>query len=92
MLGIFTKRPIDQLDYDIDFSRWLPDGDTLMEAAANVESCGSMVTIPYINIQPQTVKVWVVDGVIGKTASVYVTATTAQSRRKQVEFQIRVRR
>lgn len=91
MLGIFMKRPVDQLDYDIDFSRWLADGDTIASATAAVQPAESMVSAAQVITQPETVKVWLVDGVSGKTASIIVTAKTAQSRVKQVEFQIRVR-
>lgn len=91
MLGIFQKRPADQVDYDIDFSRWLADGDTVMSATAEVLPTDSMVSAIQVIAQPELVKVWLVDGVAGKTATVTVTATTAQNRIKQVEFQIRVR-
>lgn len=91
MLGIFMKRPADQLDYDIDFSRWLAVGDTLDSATAEVQPAESMVSAAQVVTQPETVKVWLVDGVSGKTATVLVTARTAQNRVKQVEFQIRVR-
>ncbi|MBU9624839.1 phage fiber-tail adaptor protein [Burkholderia multivorans] len=85
------KRQVDQLDYDIDFSRWLVDGDTIADATAAVQPAESMVSAARVVVQPETVKVWLVDGVNGKTASIIVTATTAQRRVKQVEFQVRVR-
>lgn len=92
-LGIFIKRSVDQIDYDIDFTRWLPDGDTIQGATARVEQADSLVSafIRPQDIEPENVKVWLVDGVPGKTASIIVTATTTQNRVKQVEFQIRVR-
>lgn len=93
MLGIFFKRPADQLDYDIDFSRWLEDGDTIVGATAAVQPAESMVSafVPPGGIEDDAVKVWAIDGISGKTATVIVTATTAQDRVKQVEFQIRVK-
>ena len=91
MLGVFFKRPIDQLDFDIDFSRWLPEGDTIQGATATITPSDSMVSAPQVLADECTVKVWLIDGVSGKTASVRVTATTAQNRVKQVEFQIRVK-
>ncbi|AOJ09661.1 hypothetical protein [Burkholderia mayonis] len=91
MLGIFFKSPVDQLDYDIDFSRWLADGDMIASASAVVRPADSMVSAAQVIAQPEIVKVWLVDGVSGKTASIIVTATTAQCRVKQVEFQLRVR-
>lgn len=91
MLGCFFKRSVDQLDFDIDFSRWLADGDTIISATATVEPIESMVSVPQVLAQSEVVKVWVVDGVSGKTATILVTATTAQNRVKQVTFQIRVK-
>lgn len=91
MLGVFFKRSVDQLDFDIDFSRWLADGDTIQSATAAVEPSDSMVSAPQVLVDGDTVKVWLVDGVSGKTASILVTATTTGNRVKQVEFQIRVK-
>ena len=91
MLGVFFKRSVDQVDYDIDFSRWLPDGDTIQGATAAAQPSDSMVSVPRVLVDGDTVKVWVIDGVSGKTASVLVTATTAGNRVKQVAFQIRVK-
>lgn len=91
MLGVFFKRSVDQIDFDIDFSRWLPDGDTILSATATVEPGDSMVSVPQVLVDGDTVKVWVIDGVSGKTASILVTATTTGNRVKQVEFQIRVK-
>lgn len=91
MLGVFFKRSVDQLDFDIDFSRWLADGDTIQSAQAVVEPGESMVSAPQVLVDGDTVKVWLVDGVSGKTASILVTATTTGNRVKQVEFQIRVK-
>lgn len=90
---IFLKRSADQLDYELDFSRWLPDGDTIANAAASVEPADSQVSAVILqpDIGPDVVKVWVSGGEDGKTASIIVTATTAQNRVKQVEFKIRVR-
>lgn len=91
MLGCFFKCPVDQSDYDIDFSRWLADGDTIISATATVAPGDSMVSVPQVLVEADTVKVWLVDGVSGKTATILVTATTAENRVKQVTFQIRVK-
>lgn len=91
MLGVLFKRPDDQLDYDIDFSRWIPEDDTILSATAQVEPADSMVSAVQTIVQPQVVKVWLIDGQSGKTATIIVTATTAQNRVKQVEFHLRVK-
>lgn len=91
MLGIFPKRPVDQLDYPIDFTRWLADGDTVKSATTRVEPADSMVSAVKTEPTPYGVTVWLIDGEPGKTASIIVTATTTQQRVKQIKFQIRVR-
>ncbi|MGX0136352.1 phage fiber-tail adaptor protein [Cupriavidus metallidurans] len=91
ILGIFGKTPGEQLDYDVDFSRWMADGDTIIAATAKVEQPESLVSVAQVVVQPASVKVWLVDGLAGKTATVVVSATTAQNRVKEAEFQIRVR-
>lgn len=91
MLGVFFKTPDDQLDYDVDFSRWLADGDTVTSATADVVPPESMVSAVNVEVQGEIVKVWLIDGEPGKTATVIVTAMTAQNRVKQVNFQIRVK-
>lgn len=92
-LAVYMKRPADQLDYGVDFSRWLPAGDTIIGAVPQVvpvESGVSAIILPQ-HIGPDSVTVWASGGESGKTATIIVTATTAQNRVKQVEFQIRVR-
>lgn len=91
MLDILMKRPVDQLDYDVDFSRWLVDGDEIVSVVTQVMPPDSMVSVVQAVPLDGIVKVWLIDGIVGKTATILVTATTAQNRVKQVEFQIRVK-
>lgn len=92
-LAIYMKKPADQIDYGVDFSRWLPEGDTISGATAAVEPADAGVSAIILpgGIGPELVQVWVAGGHAGKTATIIVTATTAQTRVKQVKFQIRVR-
>ena len=91
-MDIFTKYPAEVWDYDVDFCRALPDGDTLESVASvTVAPPESMVTSPMNTMQPTEVKVWVADGVPGASATATVIATTVQGRVIEQKFQIRVR-
>jgi len=36
-LAVMEKTPDDRIDYDVDFTRWLTDGDSVIDAIADVE-------------------------------------------------------
>ena len=97
MLGIMPKQPADVLDYDVDFSTWLPQADTVTTANAVVSPAYDAVTNPNglqvtaVQIQSPDVKVWTSGGVNGITYKVTVSASTAGGRTKEVDFQIRVK-
>ena len=89
-MDIFEKPASALLDYDIDLSRWLPDGDTVVSAVPTIEPIESMVAAVGVNILPDSLKVWVADGIKGKTAKVSVFVVTEQGRKDPFEFLIRV--
>ena len=91
ILGVFIKQPQEVLDYDFDYSEWLPVSDTIISATA-VADAG--ITLGSTIIDPATqrvVKQWVSGGISGITYKIQITATTAGGRIKEVEFKIRVR-
>lgn len=90
MIGLFPKNPIDQMDYDIDFSRWLEDGDTITSVDVAVTPPGEL-TIPSSQISGPTVKVWTAGGLDGTTYEVSTAIGTSGGRVKEVCFKIRVR-
>lgn len=90
MLGTVQKRPNDELDYDVDFSKWLTDGDTLTTVTAVVIPTGGLV-VESVAIVDQEVKVWLKEGEDGSTYSVLVTVATSGGRVKETEFKIRVK-
>lgn len=90
MLGTLQKRPADELDYDVDFSKWLVDDDVITSATAVVTPTGGM-EVQSVSIVDQVVKVWLIDGVDGSTYSALVTVATSGGRVKETEFKIRVR-
>lgn len=93
-LGNFKKQPTEVLDYDIDYSQWIPTGDTLLNATAVVDIVGignlivaSIVVTPLTNI----VKLWISGGVDGVTYKVTVTTATNGGRTKEDELQFTVK-
>lgn len=92
MTAVFTKRPEDRLDYDIDFARqrWLTPGDTI-SAILNAEISGGTVEIDDTDFTDTAVKVWINGGADGDTATVTVEIQTVQGREKEVTFKVRVR-
>jgi len=90
-MDIFTKYQAEVWDYDVDFSRSLPDGDTLLSATVAVAPVENMVSCARYDVQTVIVKVWLNDGLPGSTATVTVIAVTAQGRTVEEQFKIRVR-
>lgn len=88
MLGTVRKRPDDQLDYDVEFERWLSDGDTIQDATALANPEG--VSVDRVEVFGTVVKVWLSGGEAGASYEITVTASTAQGRVKEVEFHLRV--
>jgi hypothetical protein len=85
----FYKQNSEQLDYDIDFTQWLPDGDAIVSTTVSCSPEGLTLAIS----DPQTAipKVWVSGGVNKKRYVVSVLIETAQSRTKEVNFQIKIK-
>jgi hypothetical protein len=89
ILGRFTKQPADVIDYDIDFSEWLPVGDTLATATPTVDVAS--LTLGTTVISDTGIKQWVSAGTDGLTYKVTVTVTTNGGRTVQQEFRVRVK-
>jgi hypothetical protein len=91
IIGTFRKQPHEVLDYDFDYSEWLPEEDTIILATATADAgitLGNTIIDP---ITKKVVKQWVSGGVDTETYKIEITATTAGGRVKEVEFKIRVR-
>ena len=100
ILGTFYKQPADTFDYDIDFSQFLSDGDTLVSAGnppipspLNVAVTPTGLTIggTYVVDNGTTIKQWISGGVDGGRYKISVTATSNAGRVIQVEFVVRVK-
>ena len=86
---LMTKRPDERLDYAVDFSRWLPSGDTVVSSVNTIT--GDEATIDASEVSGTSVTLWVEGGVDGETYTVSVEATTTQGRVKELCFRLRVR-
>lgn len=95
MTTTLIKQPADQRDYDIDFSRWIPDDDTITSATAVVTEIDPLTDIQVESVQivaaDAIVKVWISGGLDGSTYKITVTASTTDGRIKETEFKLRVR-
>ena len=92
----FTKDPNERLDYELDFARWLPDGDTIESATATVASTGveegaTTASVDAISFTDMTVRVWMLGGEAGQVATVIVSVTTAAGRIKEQPFRLRIK-
>lgn len=87
MRGIKRKSDESRLDFDLDFSKSLPDGDVVQSVETRATDGIELVsTQTFGNI----VKVWVAGGTARKTYTVTVIATSQQGRIIEDCFQIRV--
>lgn len=93
MLAVMHKQPADHLDYDVDYSRWLPDDDTITTVETEVSPLDpeAGVTVTSVNVASPVVKVWLEGGVAGVTYTITVKASTQGGRIKESEFQIRLK-
>lgn len=92
LLGTYTQQPNEVLDYDLDFSEWMPSTDTV--ASATIAVTPTMTTPPSyaINAARTKVKVWVyAGGVDGTTYKITVRATTTEFRVKEAEIKVRIK-
>ncbi|MND20856.1 hypothetical protein D3C76_48060 [compost metagenome] len=96
MLAV-SKRALDRLDYDLDFSKWVSDDDTLTgaEAQAVIKSSDpdaeTDLTVDAVSVFGMLVKLWLSAGTNGASYAVTVTATTSGGRIKQEEFTLRIK-
>lgn len=89
-MNLFQKQPVDQLDYDLDFSDWLTESDTINGAVA-VSSVPDELVVMSVSISGAFVKIWVRGGLNGQTYKISSKITTSEGRIKELEFKIRVR-
>jgi len=98
-IGRFYKQPAETLDYDIEFSEFLADGDTLVTTGDPAVPVPLDVTVvpsglmlgPTVVINGTRVKQWLSGGTNGVSYKITLTLTSNAGRVKQVEFVVRVK-
>lgn len=81
-MKVFTKQPRDHLDYDIDLSGWMADGDEVK----NLEVIApDGIEVTQTGFGPDRVKVWISGGTSGQSYKFSVLIYTG-SRVKEVDF------
>jgi hypothetical protein len=89
-MDLFFKQSQDKLDYDTDYSLWLPDGDVIQLAEVSSDAPTDLV-IDAIQWTEQVVKVWLTGGTNGLSYKITIKAYTSGGRIKETEFKLRVR-
>lgn len=86
---IITKGPADVLDFDFDFSRWMPSDDRIVDAVADV--AGSTAVVDKVDQADTVARVWLSGGVAAEQGTLTVTITTFAGRTKQVLATLKIR-
>jgi hypothetical protein len=82
------KSPDDRLDYDVDFSRWLSAGDSILSVNVNATEG---VTVDSFVSTGSVVKIWLSGGIDGATSHVNTTIETVGGRTKEHCFRLRIK-
>lgn len=90
IIGMAQKQPAEYLDYDVDFTDWMPDGDKIIGATVTVSPDGEL-TANNIMINTPIVKFWLAGGVSGASYKLTIAINTQNGRIKEDELKIRVR-
>lgn len=88
--NVLIKAPADILDYEFNFTRWLPTNDRIDSATANLAN-GASASIRDVEWSDQTVRVWLEGGADNDTGVLTVLINTAEGRTKEVTAQLRIR-
>ena len=88
IIGRPVKQPVDVQDYDIDYSEWLPEGDTLVSATVDTPNG---ITLDSYLVDTPIVKIWVSGGTAGQSYKFQIIGTTEYGRVKETELVVRVK-
>lgn len=89
-MDTFYKQPTEVLDYDADYSDWMPTSDTITSKTVTCES-GLTVDSSTFNVSTHVVKAWISGGTDGEIYKVTVTIVTTGGRTKVHEYNVRIR-
>lgn len=88
LISTERKQPNERTDYNIDYSQWLRDGDTIADFSLIADDPSLDVDGLIVG---KTLNMWVSGGLDGATYKITITVTTAQGRIKEDEFKVKVK-
>lgn len=88
-MKVFVKKNGDILDYDIDLSKWIVEGDEI-DAADVVYDQNSAIEYNGKTLFADRVKIWVGGGIVGESYNFDVFVHTEGGRTKEVNIMITV--
>ena len=95
IVGTKEKRPAAVTDYDIDYSPWLRDGETILSAVGTVvcTSTPADVALVLVGITTTTsaIRARISGGTAGQNYLVTITVTTTSGQIDPDEFFVKVR-
>ena len=95
VLGKDAQQPHERLDWDVDYSRWMPDGDRVQDAEASVRLRSGAAEPPLrverVQFTRDVVKVWIAGGAHGSKWRVQVRCFTLGGRVKEGEFDLTIK-
>ena len=86
IVGVAIQQPSEYLDWDVDYTEFLQDQDTISTVNVSVDPDGELNAIA--THSGTVVKVWLSDGLNGKVYKVELTVLTTGGRQKQDEIQV----
>lgn len=79
-MAIISKDPDEKLDYAIDWSKWLPAGDSVADADWTAPEGITVASSPSPSLASNKAIVWLEGGSPGRTYKVLCRMTSAQGR------------
>ncbi len=87
--NIIEKSPADVLDYDFDFTRWMPAGDRIVNGTAMIE--GTTASVQQTSWSDNIARVWLTGGADHEAGILTLLINTLEGRTKEVTASVRIR-
>lgn len=86
-----TKQPFEVLDYDIDCSRYINEGDAISNAFAVIKGADTSLYIDKVTWNASTIKVWLGGGTDGVQYKITAYAVSIDGRAVEGDFLMNVK-
>lgn len=86
----YVKDPSEKLDYQVDWTTWLSEGETISGVDWTVETGLSQPSTPAASNTTTTATVWLEGGTLGARYTIGCRITTNQSRVAERSFTVQV--